>query len=347
MATDPAERLLNLIIALTHARVRMTRAQIRSSVVGYESTESGLSADEARRKDAAFERMFERDKDELRRMGVPLQTVVDPTHGDEIGYKIDASDAAMPAIDFSPAEAAALALAAEYWQGAMLGPDAHQGLTKIASATRSVPRTPLTLGARTSAASDATATIVDARARRMVVQFDYTSEGSGTLTRTVEPWQVLLRGSAEYLYGFDRDRAEPRTFRLSRIHGTMRAVGPDGAYEIPRPLPGFDWGGTRAQRNATVGLRPETGHALRQRGTVVGVNGDWDVVEVTYRYSDALRDEVLGLGGMAKVITPDAIAEDVRSYAKSALAVAEAMLAEPTRDGSTRDELTPGEADRG
>lgn len=337
MAIDPAERLLNLIIALTHARVRMTRAQIRGSVVGYELTEDGLTAEAARRKDAAFERMFERDKDELRRMGVPLQTVVDPTHGDEIGYKIDASDAAMPAIDFSPAEAAALALAAEYWQGAMLGPDAHQGLTKIASATQSVPRTPLTLGARTTAASDATAIVVDARARRMVVQFEYTSEGSGTLTRTVEPWQVLLRGSAEYLYGFDRDREEPRTFRLSRIHGTMRTVGPDGAYEIPRPLPAFDWSGPQARRGATVGLRPETGHALRQRGTVVGAEGDWDLVDVTYRYSDALRDEVLGLGGMAKVIDPLDIADDVRRYAQCALAIAE----------STPARAQAGEGDRG
>src|SRR5664279_1770155 len=225
MATDPAERLLNLIIALTHARVRMTRAQIRNSVVGYESTESALSADEARRKDASFERMFERDKDELRRMGVPLQTVVDPTHGDEIGYKIDASDAAMPAIDFSPAEAAALALAAEYWQGAMLGPDAHQGLTKIASASSVAPRTPLTLGAKATSTSDATATIVDARARRTAVTFDYTSASAGHSTRTVEPWQIILRAGAEYLYAFDRDRGEPRTFRLGRIHGNVTTVG--------------------------------------------------------------------------------------------------------------------------
>lgn len=328
MAIDPAERLLNLIIALTHTRVRMTRAQIRSSVVGYDVGGVAGDADDARRKDSAFERMFERDKDELRRMGVPLQTVVDPTHGDEIGYKIDASDAAMPAIDFSPAEAAALALAAEYWQGAMLGPDANQGLTKIASATQSVPRTPLTLGARTSAASDATAVIVDARARRMVVQFEYTSEASGTLTRTVEPWQLLIRGGAEYLYGFDRDRSEARTFRLRRIHGAMRAVGPEGAYEIPRPLPGPDWGSRAAIRIAVIGLRPETGHVLRQSGRVVGVEGDWDLVEVEYRYADALTGVVLGLGGMAKVVSPEDLADDVRRHADSALAVAQAHQGE-------------------
>lgn len=324
MATDPAERLLNLIIALTHARVRMTRAQIRASVVGYEQDDRGGSADEARRKDAAFERMFERDKDELRRMGVPLKTVVDPTHGDEIGYKIDASDAAMPAIDFTPSEAAALALAAEYWQGATLGPDAHQGLTKIASAAQSIPRTPLTLGARTTTASDATAVIVDARARRMAVQFEYTSDSSGTATRTVEPWQLLLRGSAEYLYGMDRDRGQPRTFRLRRIHGSVRPVGPEGAFEIPRPLPGPQWGSRSEVRTAVVGLRPETGHALRQSGTVVGSEGDWDLVEVPYRYSDALRDDVLALAGMARIVSPEPLAEDVRRLAAAALAVTEA-----------------------
>jgi proteasome accessory factor B len=337
MATDPAERLLNLIIALTHARVRMTRAQIRGSVVGYEATEFGLSPEESRRKDAAFERMFERDKDELRRMGIPLQTVVDPTHGDEIGYKIDASDAAMPAIDFTQAEAAALALAAEYWQGATLGPDAHQGLTKIASATESVPRTPLTLGARTSGSSDATAIVVEARARRMVVQFEYTSDSSGTVTRTVEPWQVLLRGSAEYLYGMDRDRGEPRTFRLRRIHGTVRAVGPEGAYEIPRPLPGPNWGARGASRTAVVGLRPETGPALRQRGAVVGTEGDWDLVEVSYLYSDALRDEVLALEGMARVISPADVAADVREHASAALALADAMAAVGSPSGTEPD----------
>ncbi len=342
MAIDPAERLLNLIIALTNTRVRMTRAQIRSLVVGYEATEGGLSAEDARRKEAAFERMFERDKDELRRMGVPLQTVVDPTHGDEIGYKIDASDAAMPAIDFSPAEAAALALAAEYWHGATLGPDANQGLTKIASATQSVPRTPLTLGARTSAASDATAVVVDARARRMMVQFEYTSEGSGTLTRTVEPWQVLLRGSAEYLYGFDRDRAEPRTFRLSRIHGTMRAVGADGAYDIPRPLPAFDWDASGALLHARVGLRPETGHALRQRGTSEGTEGNWDLVDVTYVYADALRDEILGLSGMARVVSPDDLADEVSRYARSALDVSAAAINAPAIVDASQ-----GESDHG
>ena len=112
--------------------------------------------------------------------------------------------------------------------------------------------------------------------------------------------------------------------------------------EIPRPLPDFDWGSTHASLNATVGLRPETGHALRQRGTVVGVEGDWDLVDVTYRYGDALRDEVLGLGGMARVISPAAVATDVRHYAARALAIAESSLRQSQPGESTTGEGQDG-----
>jgi proteasome accessory factor B len=336
MAIDPAERLLNLIIALTHARVRMTRAQIRATVVGYEPADDHLATDESRRREAAFERMFERDKDELRRMGIPLQTVVDPTHGDEIGYKIDASDAAMPGIDFTSAEAAALALAAEYWQGATLGPDAHQGLTKIASASSAAPRTPLTLGARASSTSDATATIVEARARRIAVSFDYTSASAGHSTRTVEPWQIILRAGAEYLYAFDRDRGAPRTFRLGRIHGNVTTVGKEGGYSIPQPLPEPSWGDTGTAHTAVVGLRPEAGHAIRRRGTIVGTERDWDLVEVQYRHADAIKDEVLALAGRARMVSPTPIAEQVRGEAAAALRIAELSLDNEPAGGGDR-----------
>lgn len=318
MAIDAAERLLNLIIALTHARVRMTRAQIRASVAGYEQTGAAASPAEEAKRDAAFERMFERDKDELRRLGVPLRTVVDPTHGDEIGYTIDASEAAMPALDFTPSQLAALAVAAEYWRDATLGPDARQALTKIASIAPGTPATTVGLGARPSHSSEALATIVEARARRQAVTFEYTSARSGLARRTVEPWHIVLRGPAEYLYGFDRDREAPRMFRLRRIHGAVKAIGPEDAYEIPGDTEAPAWGETGTELTATVALRPEAGHRLRARGTYVGTQGDRDLFEVPYRHADELRDEVLALAGAARVVEPVEVAELVRSYATAA-----------------------------
>src|SRR5690606_10685765 len=111
--------------------------------------------EEAKRRDTAFERMFERDKDDLRRMGVPLRTVTDAAHGDAIGYKIDATDAAMPPIDLTPAEFAVVAVAGEYWQDAALGAHARQAVTKVASGASHHPREPLPFAARSTASHDA------------------------------------------------------------------------------------------------------------------------------------------------------------------------------------------------
>lgn len=330
MAVDPAERLLNLIIALTHARVRMTRAQIRASVVGYEPPAAGLSPDEARKKEAAFERMFERDKDELRRMGIPLRTVTDATHGDEIGYKIDASDAAMPAIDLSAAEAATLAAATQYWQGALLSADADRGLTKIASAVAEAPKAADALGvrasARAAASSDAIAVIAECRAKRQAVRFDYASPTAGLATRTVEPWVIQVRGSADYLYGWDRDRQEPRSFRIQRIQSAVTAWGDEGSYTIPDPLPSVEGQELRASRTATIGLRPESGHSLREWGQVIDSDGQWDIVEVEFRYSDWVTNEVLRLGGSGRVMAPDEVAASVIRHAEAARAAALASL---------------------
>jgi len=319
---DPAERLLNLIIALTHARTRMTRAQIRESVAGYEPLPAGLSEKEAARRDAAFERMFERDKDDLRRMGIPLQTVVDPTHGDEIGYRIDPSNARMQAIDLTPAELAVVALAAEYWTDATVGQEARQALTKVASGSGPRPQVALPFAARSVASSEAILVLAEAIQHRQAVRFEYASANSGSVgVRTVEPWHLSMGGGAQYLTGLDRDRGQARTFRVSRILGAVRTIGPDGAYEVPDPLP---VGGDRGQeplKTARVALRPESGHALRERGTPAGTDDGWDVVDVEYRYGDALRDEVLALGGAARIVEPAELAAHVRDHARAALEV--------------------------
>ena len=97
-------------------------------------------------------------------------------------------------------------------------------------------------------------------------------------------------------------------------------------------------GGTHRHGRAQARDRPR----LASTGVVNGVEGDWDLVDVTYRYADALRDEVLGLGGMAKVVSPVDIADDVRRYAESALAVAESALGR-----SAIGESTAGEGDDG
>lgn len=319
---DPAERLLNLIIALTHARTRMTRAQIRASVAGYEPLPAGLSAEEATRREAAFERMFERDKEDLRRMGIPLQTVVDAAHGDEIGYRIDPSNAAMQAIDLTPAELAVVALAAEFWSDATVGADARQALTKVASGSGPRPQVALPFAARSAASSDAILVLAEAIQRKQAVKFEYASARSSSVgVRTMEPWHISMRGGAQYVTGFDRDRGEARTFRLSRILGAVKGIGPDGAYEIPDPLPAPSGRGEEPVKRARVALRPESGHWFREHGVYVGNEHGWDLFDIEYRYGDQLRDAILALGGAGRIVEPVELAEQVRYHARAALEV--------------------------
>ena len=115
---------MNLTICLLMARRFVEREQIRELVAGYQ----GLS-------DAAFERTFERDKDELRALGVPVETGSNSSlFPDEVGYRIRRRDFELPEIDFSPAELAALGVASTVWDDARLHGDATTALAKLRAA---------------------------------------------------------------------------------------------------------------------------------------------------------------------------------------------------------------------
>ena len=71
---------------------------------------------------------------------------------------------------------------------------------------------------------------------RRVVSFDY--EGAqGTTERSVEPWRIVVRGRALYLWGFDLDRGGDRLFRISRVGSAVSFLGQAGdADEAPARL---------------------------------------------------------------------------------------------------------------
>ena len=114
-----AERLLNLLMALRGTRVGLDREHIRTVVRGYSRDASP----------EAFERMFERDKDELRAMGVPVVTLTDAS-GVVTGYRIE-GDWTLPPLDLTRGELALLGLAARVWQRADLAPAALNALRKV------------------------------------------------------------------------------------------------------------------------------------------------------------------------------------------------------------------------
>src|SRR5690606_18992187 len=139
----------------------------------------------------AFRRMFERDKNELRELGIPIDVVRDPWE-DEPGYRIERQAYELPEITLEPDEAAVLGLAAQVWQRASLADAAGGALLKLQAGGVRTDLVDSPLELRLHTRDPAFPTLWEAVRDRRVVTFDYRSAGSETvLTRVVEPWGVV------------------------------------------------------------------------------------------------------------------------------------------------------------
>ena len=312
---DPAERLLDLVIALTHAERRMTKAQIRAQVHGYGATSSP----------EAFERMFERDKDALRELGIPLVTDTDAAHADDVGYRIDTEGYELPPIELTPAEVGVLSLAAQLWSDASLAGPATRGLTKLrAVGPAPEPDASAGLTLRLRAPEAAFETVLAALTGRRPVSFMYRAASTGEVRRRlVEPWRLVNRRRAWYLIGLDRDRGAPRAFRLSRIEGRVRAVGEPGSVTVP---PDVDAASaldvaTESAGSARLAVLPDRGAALRARATGPALPaGERDLLDVPYDDAEAFADELAGYADAVVVVDPgpvrDAVLRRLRAVAE-------------------------------
>ena len=161
------ERLVNLVICLLSTRRFLTAAQIAATVPGYEHDPNDPKDHEA------FQRKFERDKAELRDLGVPLETGTSSAFDAEPGYRITRRDYALPDIPLEPDEAAAVGIAARLWRHAGLAEAASSGLAKLRAAGIDVdPQA--TLGVEPVVTVDAAfAPLTAATRNRQAVTFDY------------------------------------------------------------------------------------------------------------------------------------------------------------------------------
>ncbi len=299
MAARRAERLVNLVICLLSTRQFLTAERIRDAVPGYEAGDSSRATDEA------FKRMFERDKAELRDLGIPLETGRNSHFDAEDGYRIRRRDYELPPIEFDAAEAAAVGLAARLWQSATLGEPARQALIKLRAAGMEVRAADAPGAVPQLDASDPSLPPLLAASRSAtVVRFDYTKSGTvDPETRTLEPWGVLSWRRRWYVAGFDRDRGEPRSFRLGRVTGPVSTVGGPGAFERPDQVDLLGMiAGAQPERDRVARVRVSDGGAGALRRIA---RAEHDGV-LTIDFTDAawLARIVAGSGSAALVLEP-------------------------------------------
>ncbi|NHI18411.1 WYL domain-containing protein [Phycicoccus endophyticus] len=313
------ERLLNLVLVLLYARRPLAKAQIRRLVPQY-----GASASTE-----AFERMFERDKDELRELGIPLVTEdIDVLWDDEPGYRIHQRDYALPDISFEPDELAVLGLASRTWAQASLAGPAAQALRKLRAAGVERDEAALIgIEPRLRTAEPAFDAVKDAVLRRLPVRFDYRRpEAEAPAERHVQPWSLVSWRGHWYLNAYDEDRQAPRVFRLSRITGPVRPHGRPGSFEVPadhepRVMAGTVAASGAQSHPAVLRVRAGAGHVLRRRArTVHGGEDAWSRVELDYRDLWAFADEVAGYGPDVVVEQPGELAAAVRERLAGAVA---------------------------
>ncbi|MCX5159128.1 WYL domain-containing protein [Streptomyces sp. NBC_00264] len=280
MAIAKAERLMNLALCLLGTRRPLSKRELRGSIEAY--LEAGS--------DDAFNRMFERDKDDLRELGLIIETV--ENLDGETGYLARRDSNRLPPITLDAEEAAALGLAAKVWQQARLAGAASGALQKLRAAgmpeAEDAYEVHSALEPRIPVHEAAFEPLMLACRDRRPVTFDYRKGNAATPEqRQVEPWTLECWRGHWYLAGWDRERGAERVFRLSRITGRVRSRAGAFTAEVPDVVTVREtvesWAGETATRTALIRLRTGAGYPLRSRAVSVRELGNgWDELEIPY-----------------------------------------------------------------
>jgi proteasome accessory factor B len=316
MSRQKTERLLSLVVCLLSSRRFLTAWQIREAVPGYPEAQE------------AFKRMFERDKDELRELGIPLETGTNAPSDEEVGYRISRQAYELPEISLEPDEAAVLGLAARVWQRAELAGAAAGGLLKLRAAgidaeEASQPGIEPRLRTEEAAFGPLWRAVRD----RRPVSFGYQAAGrAAPLRRNLEPWGVVNRHGRWYVVGLDTDRGEERVFRLSRIDGPVSFTGPPGAVTVPDgvDVPGSvrAWDASPPSvRVATLRVRRGAGYGLRRRASSDRPSPEegWDLVQAPFSDVGWYADYIASFGADVVALEPVDLRDAVIRRLKGAL----------------------------
>lgn len=318
----PEERLVNLVVALTSTEQGLTKDAILSSVAGYrEHSEAGASKD-------ALEKMFERDKENLRGLGVPIETIgdwADPDDLREARYRVPPSEYTLPEdIVFTPAELALLGLAGGVWSESSMSADARSGLRKIRALGIPLGEPIIGYAPRITVREPAFAALQRAIEQCRVVTFPYLKPGERSpRRRRLQPLALVEYEARWHVFGIDQDAGADRTFLLSRIVGDVtvtRARFDEALREGAgaRATAGLEE--VAARQHALLAVVPGSEAALR-----LGRRATHDARGLTVPYVDlhVLADELASYGPEVRVIEPAALRDAVVARLEATIAAHE------------------------
>ena len=306
-SSEKLERLLNLTAALLETPKPLSAAEIAQRVYGYPEEKM------------AFRRAFERDKDDLREMGIPLvMSEITGTDPPESGYRIPKDQYYLRDPGLEPDELAALQLAAATVR--LDGIEGAGGLWKLGGR----PSDEIAPGA----GPDLAPIPVDAR---LVVLFDAVAERKPvTLTyndveRTIDPYRLDFQRGRWYVSGYDHVREDERNYRIDRIDGAIEA-GERHAFKRPATgVPGarlepWQLGEGEPHAARVVVDAHQAAIAVGEAGSdaVVEERADGSIVlELAVTNLDGFRSFVLGFLEHAEVLSPPELRDDIIEWLRA------------------------------
>jgi proteasome accessory factor B len=331
---NKAERLIDLIAMLLEAQRPVTLERIRHSIPGYGQATM-----------PSFKRMFERDKSELREMGIPILVEPVDAFGEEQGYRIPKEEYYLPEIGFTPEEKVALLLVNRLSSGEVMplsreaGAALHKLSPDLGDGSRLVQTgsLPWRFAPRREPLEGLT-TLWEAAAGRRTARFVYHSLGRGkgkgkARERELDPYGLYFERGAWYVVGYCHLRKEIRSFRISRIESRVELARPaEGGPDFDRPpdfkledysriLPWeFEEG---AEYEARVLFSPRIAWQVeKDLGDVYRFEPAADgggTLHVTVRNEDAFLGWVLSFAEDAEVISPPQLRDRVKERLSSIL----------------------------
>lgn len=308
------ERLFSLVLALLATDTGLTKAEILSTVQGYRQRYSHAGDN------ANLERQFERDKDDIRELGVPLETIESPGqagNNQNLRYRIPRGSYELPSdIRFSPEETTLLNLAAMVWREGSLSGESRRAVLKLRSLGVATTEPVLGYAPKVRVREPSFEPLNTALEKHQFVRFSYLKPGdTQARERRVGPLALVQHQGRWHLYADEPASHSTKTFLLRRIVSpvvtTAEAFPAPKGDQTAAALEGLErvWNA----HTAVVEVEPGTDAAARlakRRGTVVEASG-----ALRLHYSDAniFADELAGFGPEALVISPPDLRDAVRT----------------------------------
>ncbi|MHB1234363.1 MAG: helix-turn-helix transcriptional regulator [Microbacteriaceae bacterium] len=299
------ERLFSLVLALLATETGLTKNEILSTVQGYRQRFSPGGDN------ANLDRLFERDKDDIRELGVPLETIEAPGQSGNnhaLRYRIVRGSYELPSdLVFSSEETALLGLAAMVWREGSMSEQSRRAMLKLRSLDVAAAEPVLGYLPNARVRDASFEPLTRALERKAIVRFSYLKPGDAHATeRTVAPLAVVQHQGRWHLFAYEPGTGRTKTFLLRRIVSavtvTAGKAGDRPADQAERALEELErvWQENAAELEVLPGSDADS-RLRKRRGAAVSASG---VLVLNYTDLNVLADELAGFGPEVMVLTP-------------------------------------------